>query len=121
MTLVIPITKYAIIISPIATALEDKFARDNNGLRYLVPTGLVACSAVIARSVPFFGYVMAFIGAFLSVSASILFPCLCYLKINQASRKWGLEHVAILVILVVGIFVAVTGTFVSVRDIVLHI
>ncbi|KAG6426275.1 hypothetical protein SASPL_110496 [Salvia splendens] len=121
-TLINPITKYAIIISPIATALEEKFVQNNSyGLSLLIRTSLVVCSVVIALIMPFFGYVMAFIGAFLSVSASILFPCLCYVKINKASRGLGLELMFILVILIFGIFIAVTGTFVSVRDIVQHV
>ena len=43
MTLVIPITKHAIIISPIATNLEDKFARNYNRLRYLIRTSGLQC------------------------------------------------------------------------------
>ncbi|KAL1551028.1 amino acid transporter AVT1I-like isoform X1 [Salvia divinorum] len=122
-TLINPITKYAIIISPIATALEEKFGVQNNSYRLslLIRTSLVVFSVVVALIVPFFGYVMAFIGAFLSVSASVLFPCLCYMKINKASRELGLELMFILVILIFGIFVAFTGTFVSVRDIVRHV
>ncbi|XP_057777213.1 amino acid transporter AVT1I-like [Salvia miltiorrhiza] len=121
-TLINPITKYAIIISPIATALEEKLIVNNNRrLSILIRTILVVSSVVIALIVPFFGYVMAFIGAFLSVSASILFPCLCYLKINKASRQLGFELMFLFIILIFGIFVAVTGTFVSVRDIVQHV
>ncbi|KAI3467344.1 hypothetical protein Pfo_024007 [Paulownia fortunei] len=121
-TLINPITKYAIIVSPIATALEETLILQNSRSTSLtIRTVLVISTVIMALIVPFFGYVMAFIGAFLSISASILFPCLCYLKINKASRKFGVELMFILVILVLGFFVAVTGTFISVRDIVKHV
>ncbi|KAH6798071.1 hypothetical protein C2S52_022625 [Perilla frutescens var. hirtella] len=123
-TLINPITKYAIIISPIATALEETFIKLNSSsmaISLLIRTILVVGTVVFAVVVPFFEYVMAFIGAFLSVSASILFPCVCYLKMNKASREFGVEFVFILMILIFGSFVAVTGTFISVRNIVQHV
>ncbi|KAK6159952.1 hypothetical protein DH2020_003333 [Rehmannia glutinosa] len=121
-TLVSPITKYAIIVSPMAIALEETLTLHNNKLiKLIIRTVLVISTVIVALVVPFFGYVMAFIGAFLSISAAVLFPCLCYLKINKASRKFGVELVFILVILVLGLFVAVIGTYVSIRDIVKHV
>lgn len=127
-TLINPITKYALIISPIAIALEENFSKDNNNkynctsiISLLIRTILVVSSVMIALIVPFFGYVMAFIGAFLSVSVSILFPCMCYLKINRKSREFGAKLVFISIIVVFGVLVAVTGTIVSVRDIVEHV
>ncbi|KAL2516996.1 Transmembrane amino acid transporter family protein [Abeliophyllum distichum] len=117
-TLINPVTKYAIIVSPIATALEDALSsRSNIPISLIIRTVLVISTVIVALVIPFFGSVMAFIGAFLSISASILFPCLCYLKINKASRKFGIELMLIVVILVLGFFVAVAGTYMSVRDI----
>ncbi|KAL2559496.1 Transmembrane amino acid transporter family protein [Forsythia ovata] len=117
-TLINPVTKYAIIVSPIATALEDALSsRSNRPISLIIRTVLVISTVIVALVIPFFGSVMAFIGAFLSISASILFPCLCYLKINKASRKFGIELIFIVVILVLGFFVAVAGTYMSVRDI----
>ncbi|KAL0336370.1 UNVERIFIED_CONTAM: Amino acid transporter AVT1I [Sesamum radiatum] len=117
-TLINPVTKYAIIFTPIATALEEiLILRDSRMIR----TSLVISTVMVALVVPFFGYVMAFIGVFLSISASILFPCLCYLKINKESRRFGVELMFILAILVLGFIVAVMGTFISVREIVRHV
>lgn len=121
-TLINPITKYAIVIAPIATALEETFRFRNSRLTsFLIRTSLVISTVVVALTIPFFGYVMTFIGAFLSISASMLFPCLCYLKIKKAYKRWGPEFLSIMLILVVGIFVSVVGTYSSVRDIISHI
>ncbi|PIN17165.1 Amino acid transporter [Handroanthus impetiginosus] len=122
-TIINPITKYAIIICPIAMALEETLLVQNNKLvSLIIRTTLVINTVIVALLVPFFGYMMAFIGAFLSISGSILFPCLCYLKINKKLRNFGLELIFILVIiLVLGFFAAAVGTFISVKDIVEHI
>ncbi|KAL0358095.1 UNVERIFIED_CONTAM: Amino acid transporter AVT1J [Sesamum calycinum] len=118
-TLINPVTKYAVIVTPIATALEETLIlRDSRMTSLMIRTSLVISTVMVALVVPFFGYVMAFMGAFLSISASILFPCLCYLKINKASRRFGVELMFILAILVLGFIVAVMGTFISVRGIV---
>ncbi|KAI8556253.1 hypothetical protein RHMOL_Rhmol05G0238300 [Rhododendron molle] len=119
--LINPITKYAIILSPIATAIKDTSAFCNRrSTSCLIRTVLVISITVVALAVPFFGYVMAFIGSFLSVSASILFPCLCYLSIYKGYRRFGLELVLIVAIVLMGVVVAVTGTYTSLREIVKH-
>lgn len=120
-TLLNPITKYAIILSPIATAIEDtSLFRNSRSTSCLIRTVLVISTAVVALAVPFFGYVMAFIGSFLSVTVSILLPCLCYLNIYKGYRRFGLELVLIVAIVLMGIVVAVTGTYTSLREIVKH-
>ena len=121
-TLINPITKYAIIVSPIATAIEDtSLFHNSRPISLLIRTGLVISTVVVALLIPFFGYVMAFIGSFLSVSVSLLFPCLCYLKIYKAYLRFGSELMLIVAILVMGILVAVTGTYTSVKEIVKHL
>ncbi|KAG8366363.1 hypothetical protein BUALT_Bualt17G0072000 [Buddleja alternifolia] len=55
--------------------------------------GIVISTATVTLLVPFFGYVMSFIGAFLCISASIVIPSLYYLKINKASfRRLDIEQ-----------------------------
>lgn len=120
-TLINPITKYAIIISPIATAIEDTYPfRDSKSISLLIRSAILISTVVVALAVPFFGYVMAFIGSFLSVTVSILLPCLCYLNIFKRYRRFGVELVLILSIVLVGTLVAVTGTYISLREIVKH-
>ncbi|XP_059645295.1 amino acid transporter AVT1I-like [Cornus florida] len=121
-TLINPATKYAIMVSPIVTALEAAFPfKNSRSFSFLIRTVLVISTVFVALAVPFFGYVMAFIGAFLSVGVSILLPCLCYLKINKGSLSFGSEMMFIVAILVMGVFVCVLGTYTSVKNIVNHI
>ncbi|OMO79045.1 Amino acid transporter, transmembrane [Corchorus capsularis] len=121
-TLINPLTKYAIITAPIANAIEEKsFFKDSRPLSILIRTSIVISTVIVALTIPFFGYVMAFIGSFLSVTASMLLPCMCYLKLNKAARKFGLELVIIVAILVAGSFLGVIGTFISVKQIVNHL
>ncbi|XVF43120.1 hypothetical protein PTKIN_Ptkin02bG0015000 [Pterospermum kingtungense] len=121
-TLINPLTKYAIITAPIATAIEENpLFRNSRSLSILIRTAIVVSTVIVALTIPFFGYVMAFIGSFLSVAASMLLPCLCYLKIHKAARKFGLELVIIIAILVAGSFIGVVGTFTSVKQIVNHL
>lgn len=120
-TLINPITKYAIYVSPINTAIEDTFPFLKSRSISLLTRAILGISTVfVALTIPFFGYVMAFIGAFLSTSVSMLFPSIFYLKINKAARKLGAELVIIIIILVIDVIVAVVGTYTSVREMARH-
>ncbi|XP_077251537.1 amino acid transporter AVT1I-like [Tasmannia lanceolata] len=121
-TLINPFTKYALVISPISIAIEEWFSIYNNrAISLLIRTLLVISTVVVALTVPLFGYIMALTGSFLSSTVSMLFPCMCYLKISTASRKCGFELVTILGILVLGFLVAIIGTYTSMREIVNHL
>ncbi|KAL8142346.1 hypothetical protein V2J09_015378 [Rumex salicifolius] len=122
-TLINPLTKYALVITPIATCIEDRlrFLTSNEWvLTVIIRTMLVMSTVIVAITVPFFGYVMEFTGAFLSVTVSVLLPCLCYLKLG-GFRKCKFETSVILVIIVLGLLVGVMGTCISVRDIVINL
>ncbi|KAK9107611.1 hypothetical protein Syun_023622 [Stephania yunnanensis] len=122
-TLINPFTKYAIMITPIATAIEDhfQFYKSKYSICVLIRTVLVISTVVVALVVPLFGYLMSLIGAFLSVTASMLLPCICYLKISKAHRSNGLELLVIIGILILGSLVAVLGTYMSLRQIISHL
>lgn len=118
-TVINPFTKYAVIITPIINAIEDKWPLcKRRPITILIRTCIVVISVLVALFVPFFGYIMAFIGAFFSCAISLLFPCLCYLKINKAARRFGLELIIILGILLIGTFIGVQGTYISILKIV---
>ncbi|XP_021807559.1 amino acid transporter AVT1I-like [Prunus avium] len=118
-TIINPLTKYAIIITPIAAAIEEaRPFRNSRVISILVRTLIVISTVLVALMVPFFSYVMAFVGAFLSVTVSVLLPCLFYLKINVAARRFGLELVTIIGIMVIGSLVGVVGTYTSLKEIV---
>ncbi|KAL5061639.1 hypothetical protein RYX36_023376 [Vicia faba] len=118
-TVINPFTKYAIEISPITIAIEDKWNLCmRRPISIIVRTTIVASSVLVALYIPFFAYIMAFTGAFLSVAISLLFPCVCYLKMNKAGKKFELEMMIIMGILVVGTLIGIQGTYISVGQIV---
>jgi vesicular inhibitory amino acid transporter len=48
----------------------------------------VISNVMVALSVPFFGDLMSLVGAFLSMTASTVLPCLCYMKISRTYRRF---------------------------------
>ncbi|KAK6913261.1 Amino acid transporter, transmembrane domain [Dillenia turbinata] len=88
----------------------------------LIQSCFYALSSVfVALAISLFGYLMSLVGAFLSVTASILLPCLCYVKIMGAYRTFGLELIIIGVIILLGVLLAVIGTYTSLLQIVDHL
>ncbi|CAO2165418.1 unnamed protein product [Urochloa humidicola] len=124
MTLINPLAKYALLAAPITAAVEEKFSLpgpaggSSGAARVAISTVVVVSTAVVACTVPLFGYLMSFIGSFLSVMATVIFPCLCFLKIYKAEGIPRVEIAAIIGILMVGVFVAVTGTYTSLQQII---
>uniref|UniRef100_A0A1D1XF63 Vacuolar amino acid transporter 1 n=1 Tax=Anthurium amnicola TaxID=1678845 RepID=A0A1D1XF63_9ARAE len=118
-TLVNPLTKYALLVTPIASAIEECFVASKfRSISILIRTLLVVSTVVAALTIPFFAYLMALTGAFLSTSASILLPCMCYLKIFKDERRWSVESTTIVAIIVMGFTIAVVGTYSSIKQIV---
>ncbi|QHO03357.1 hypothetical protein HN51_037749 [Arachis hypogaea] len=119
-TLINPFTKYAVIITPITNAIEETLPLLYKGrpVVILIRTIIVLSTLLVALFIPFFAYVMAFIGAFLSVAGSWIFPCLCYLKMNKAAQKFGMELVIIIGILFTGSIIALVGTYISIIQII---
>uniref|UniRef100_A0ACD5VPE7 Uncharacterized protein n=1 Tax=Avena sativa TaxID=4498 RepID=A0ACD5VPE7_AVESA len=119
MTLINPLAKYALLVAPITSAIEERFLLVGSGpARVAVSTTVLVSTVAVASVVPFFGYLMSFIGSFLSVMGTVMFPCLCYLKIYKAQGIRRIEVAAILGILLLGAFVAVTGTYTSLMNII---
>ncbi|KAF7809119.1 amino acid transporter AVT1I-like [Senna tora] len=122
-TLINPFTKYAFMVTPIATAIEDTLHFQKSRIfGIIIRTFIVVSTVIVALFIPFFGYLMGFIGAFLSVTVSLLLPCLCYLKIHRnIAQQLGFELGVIIGILIVGSFIGVQGTYSSLREIVNHL
>uniref|UniRef100_A0ACD5U9Y8 Uncharacterized protein n=1 Tax=Avena sativa TaxID=4498 RepID=A0ACD5U9Y8_AVESA len=121
-TLVNPLTKYALVVAPVAEAAEGALGVSKSApLRALVRTGLVVGTAVVALSVPFFADVVGLTGALLSCTATMLLPSLCYLKVRSkigGATGMGLETAACLAIVAVGAAIVGLGTYSSVKQIV---
>ncbi|XP_040375862.1 amino acid transporter AVT1I-like [Oryza brachyantha] len=127
MTLITPLAKYALVIQPITTVIEEKLKRSattmpmpgNNGLgRVFTSTIIVITMVALACTLPFFGYLMSLIGSSLNVTVAVLFPCLCYLKIYMHRGIHRLEVAAIIGILLFGVCAAVIGTYTSLHQII---
>ncbi|XP_073284541.1 amino acid transporter AVT1I-like [Primulina huaijiensis] len=118
-TLVNPFAKYALMLKPVISALENRLTScPNRGLSILIRTGLVLSTIIVAVAIPFFGYLMSLVGAFLSVSASIILPCVCFLKISGSYRRFGFEMMLIWVIVLVGCVILVFGTYTALHEII---
>ncbi|XP_059639550.1 amino acid transporter AVT1J-like [Cornus florida] len=66
-----------------------------------------------------FGSLMSLVGAFLGFTTSVLLPCICYLKITGSScKRVGLELVVVGVVILMGIFTAIVGTWTSLKEII---
>ncbi|OAY70770.1 Vacuolar amino acid transporter 1 [Ananas comosus] len=118
-TLINPFSKYALMIAPVATAIEERLITVNKRSPMLLIRSLVVLSTVvIALTIPFFGSLMALIGSLLSIIVSMMLPCICYIKIFGASQVRKVELVLISGILLTGSLVAVTGTYSSLKEII---
>ncbi|KAI3953883.1 hypothetical protein MKW98_017707 [Papaver atlanticum] len=122
-TLISPVTKYALTVTPIVSAIENSLMFYHNeskavSVSLVVRTLFLISSVIIALTVPFFEYLMSLVGAFLSATASIILPSLCYLKITGAYRRFGCELVIILGIVLMGIFVVIIGTYTALQQII---
>lgn len=122
--LVSPFTKFALTLEPVARGVEEFVQKGQRGKAAwkssrlpakLTRTGLGLSALLLATKVPFFGYVMAVIGSFLTLTVSVIFPSLCYLKLydGELGQK---EKLLNYFIVFLGVFCALSGTYASVRD-----
>ncbi|TKY47188.1 Vacuolar amino acid transporter 1 [Spatholobus suberectus] len=119
-TLINPITKYALNLTPAIHAIKNKVSCHYNKrlTHMLVGTSLLISTLIVAVAIPLFGSIMSLAGALLSISASILVPSVCYLKISGAYNRFGSEMIINYSIIVMGVLMAVVGTYTSLVDIV---
>ena len=118
-TLLIPITRYALMLTPVANAIEGGLPEDYSNskpLKLLIRISLLASTTIIAYVFPYFENLMAIVGSIFVVLVSFVMPCLCHLKISNVCRGWSFEFVANVVIVGFGILAGVLGTCWSVMD-----
>ncbi|CAN7045011.1 unnamed protein product [Brassica rapa subsp. trilocularis] len=123
-TLVNPIAKYALMITPTVNTIKDWFPSryaKKTYLHLLISTLCIASSVVIAETFPFFGYMMSLVGALLSVTVSILLPCLCYLKISGSFKKFGFETIMLFGMVAMCVPIGVLGTYIAIRELVISV
>ncbi|CAK9154957.1 unnamed protein product [Ilex paraguariensis] len=118
-----PISKYALMVMPIVHAAENRLRSccNRRWLSFVISTTMVISSVVVALAIPFFGLLMTLVGALLSVTGSILLPCMCYLKISGTYQEFGFELVLICGIVVMGLLIGITGSYTSLVQIIEHL
>ncbi|KAM0055472.1 putative amino acid transporter, transmembrane domain-containing protein [Helianthus debilis subsp. tardiflorus] len=106
-------------MTPIIHTIEERFLSFYKTRKFslLIKTSLVISTIAVALALPFFGYLLSLVGAFLSVTTSVILPSLCYLKISGTYKRFGLEWVLIGFIAFIGIMVAIVGTYTLSEDI----
>eukprot|EP00475_Leptophrys_vorax_P037935 TRINITY_DN6602_c0_g1_i3.p1 TRINITY_DN6602_c0_g1~~TRINITY_DN6602_c0_g1_i3.p1 ORF type:complete len:112 (-),score=16.97 TRINITY_DN6602_c0_g1_i3:53-388(-) len=82
-------------------------------LRIVIRTFTTFACAAVALFVPFFDRMVEFVGSFCSISVSVIFPTMCYLKLCAKSLS-PTEKILNLMILCAGIIMAITGTYSSI-------
>nr|CAD1843800.1 unnamed protein product [Ananas comosus var. bracteatus] len=112
-TVVNPITKYALTITPMALSLEELIPsshRKTHMYAIIIRTALVISTLCVALSVPFFGLVMALVGSFLTMLVTLILPCACFLGILKSKVSW-LQAIFCIVIIAVGVVCSAFGTY----------
>nr|XP_016469673.1 PREDICTED: proton-coupled amino acid transporter 3-like isoform X2 [Nicotiana tabacum] len=114
-TVVTPITKYSLLLNPLARSIEELLPAalaTSYWFFIVLRTALVISTLCVAFLLPFFGIVMALIGSLFSVLMAVIIPALCFLKIlgNKATNNQIILSVAIVLL---GIVSAFMGTYTS--------
>ncbi|GAV64130.1 Aa_trans domain-containing protein [Cephalotus follicularis] len=120
-TLLIPVTRYALMVTPVATAIEGGLSEDYKGRRtvkLLIRMALLVSTVIVAFVFPYFENLMAIVGSIFVVAASFVLPCLCYLKISGAYCSWSYKLITIAGIVVFGTVAGIVGTYSSIAEIV---
>ncbi|XP_074581609.1 amino acid transporter AVT1C-like [Curcuma longa] len=119
-TVVNPITKYALTLTPLAMSLEELLP-SNHMKTHLYPimirTALVISTLCVALSIPFFGLVMALIGSLLTMLVSLILPCVCFLSILR-DKVTRIQSLLCIFIITIGVVSSICGTISSVSKIV---
>ncbi|XP_047172070.1 amino acid transporter AVT1C-like [Vigna umbellata] len=119
-TVVNPLTKFALTISPVAMSLEELLP-SNHAKSFLycffIRTGLVLSTLVIGLSVPFFGLVMSLIGSLFTMLVSLILPCVCFLKILRG-KVTRLQAAVCVTIITVGVVCSAFGTYSALSEII---
>ncbi|KAJ0513432.1 putative amino acid transporter, transmembrane domain-containing protein [Helianthus annuus] len=115
-----PFTKYALLMNPLASAIEELLpAKIANSYWcfIILRIALVASSICVAFALPFFGLLMALMGSVLCILTSLILPALCFLRIN-GSKATTTQIGLSVSITVVSTICMIVGTYSSLVDIV---
>lgn len=120
-TLLIPVTRYALMLTPVANAIEGGFSIDHKNTRkvqLLVRMVLLVTTTMIAYVFPYFENLMAIVGSIFVALGSFVLPSLCYLKISSSYRTCNFELVGNVAIVLFATLAGVLGTYSSIAELV---
>ncbi|AEE74752.1 Transmembrane amino acid transporter family protein [Arabidopsis thaliana] len=111
---VVPMTKYALALTPIVLGLEELMPPSEKmrsyGVSIFIKTILVLSTLVVALTFPFFAIMGALMGSFLATLVDFIFPCLCYLSILKG--RLSKTQIGICVFIIIsGIVSGCCGTY----------
>ncbi|XP_068656990.1 amino acid transporter AVT1B-like [Aristolochia californica] len=118
-TVVNPLTKYALTITPVAMSLEELLpvhCAKSLGIAFFMRTVLVATTLGVALTFPFFGFVMALIGSFITMIIALICPCASYLRLMRG-RLSKIQVSVCCFIILIGIVCSSVGTYSSIMKI----
>lgn len=124
MTILTPIFKFALQLSPITTAVEKQLYKhcknthkaSNKTLLFVLSTlmrsSVLALIVIISMILPYFEYIIALVGSSMTIAICMIFPCLFYLKLYwHHLPTYTITFIIILVVL--GVIVGACGTIVA--------
>ncbi|KAL9429012.1 hypothetical protein AB3S75_030920 [Citrus x aurantiifolia] len=112
-TVLIPMSKYAMTLTPIALSLEELMPSkelQSYSVSVIIRTILAISTLVVALTLPYFGIVMSLIGSLLAMLITLIFPCVFYLKILQGKIS-KLKIAFCIFNAILGVFCACIGTY----------
>ncbi|KAM7269772.1 hypothetical protein ACFE04_025269 [Oxalis oulophora] len=119
--LLIPITRYALVMTPVATTIEGLLSEDLKNWRKVIRVSLLLSTTILAFLFPYFENLMSSIGSIFVVMGSFVLPCLCYLKISGTMEYPSLSSKSIVMlygIVLFAILVGILGTYSSITELV---
>ncbi|XP_058219703.1 amino acid transporter AVT1I-like [Rhododendron vialii] len=121
-TLLIPITRYALMLTPVANGIESGLPENYKNwrpIKILIRMALLLSTVVLACVFPHFESLMAIVGSIFVVLASFLLPCLFYLKISDSyNQSWSYKTICITGIIIFGTVAGIFGTWFSIAQLV---
>ncbi|ONI11962.1 hypothetical protein PRUPE_4G137000 [Prunus persica] len=119
--LLIPIARYALMVTPVANAIEGGLPEDYKNWRsvkLLIRMALLVSCTVVAYVFPYYETLMAIVGSLFTVSVSFILPCMCYLKLSACYRSGNYKLLGSVGIIAFGTLVGVLGTYSSIVELV---
>ncbi|KAF5467081.1 hypothetical protein F2P56_016943 [Juglans regia] len=119
-TVVNPLTKYALTMSPVVMCLEELIPSNHSKSHIYsvcIRTTLVVSTLVVGLVIPFFGLVMSLIGSLLTMLVTLILPCACFLSILRR-KVTRFQVVLCIIIITVGVISSAIGTYSALSKIV---